>query len=171
MGCEETITLDPIKMCEPLFLGPSAKTQEAHSPQKQREVLECHDKAMKLIDSVASRKPAAYREYMERGELRALNELDNWVGQGGKIEEVESLVQPACGWLVFLYATPRERKGFPGNLREEWDFRIDVCTKGTIHRIHPQPEFANKEITDRLCAPDKNKLWPVICERAGVGKK
>ena len=87
------------------------------------------------------------------------------------MDEVESVVQPACGMLVTVYATPGERLAFPATLRDEWDFRIDACAKGTVHRIHPQPEFENKAIIEQLCSPDKNKLWQVICERAGVGKQ
>ena len=114
------------------------------------------------------------RSFFEKAEQGALDTLDNWVAKPKpsgsalpEVEEVNKLVVPACARLVSLYATAAERKAFPRALRKEWDFRVAFCSKGTVHRRWPQPEFENKEFVGAECSGD-GKLTLLICRRAGV---
>ena len=58
LGCDETITPDQIEMCEARFFGPGVKKEEARSPHEEKDVLECHNKAMRWMHSISSRDPA-----------------------------------------------------------------------------------------------------------------
>lgn len=82
--------------------------------------------------------------------------LDNWVERGGPISEIQELVVKTCSKLVMLDASPSEKIAFTTTQREEFDFRVDVCTKITVNRVHPQPEFEKKELIKMIC--DENKV-------------
>ena len=138
------------------------------SPQQQTARKACHDKALKFIDRADSMYPAAYQEVFGSLELAAIKDLDVWVSSGGKLEDVNTVVVPACGRLVTLYASPQERRGFDKKLRDEWLFRVDFCAKATVHQKYPQPEFENKAIVQQVCKPDGNRLWSIMCGRAGI---
>jgi len=154
------VTTDELEVCAAKF-GSVNGAQLSIEDQKARG--DCIQKSAKVME-LAFRDAELYHQ-LEAGTLK---ELDDWVAAGGKVEDINKSLLPACAKLVSLYATAEERREFPRALREEWDFRVDVCVKGTVHRRHPQPEFENKQITDQLCSPDNNKLWSVVCQRAGV---
>ena len=164
-GCD-SVSVDEVTSCASRFA--SFNVVEGLSPQEIGARSDCHKKILKFLEQMSSQQPGAYKEFMQLLERRSLDELDSWIPRGGRMEEVNSLVGPACATLVTLYASPSERKAFPTKLREEWDYRVGFCVKGTVHRQHPQPEFENKELLDTLCAPGPNKIWSVMCRRAGV---
>ena len=71
-----------------------------------------------------------------------------------------------CGKLVMLTASAAERTTLATSNREEFDFRVDVCVKSTVHRVHAQPEFSNPKIVAALCKPDTLPLYSQLCRRA-----
>jgi hypothetical protein len=55
-------------------------------------------------------------------------------------------------------------------LRDELDFRVDVCTKMTANRVYKQPEFEKPEIVKMICW-DTNRYHRVfvrLCEHDGL---
>lgn len=86
--------------------------------------------------------------------------LDTWVARGGRVEDVQSTVVETCGKLVMLNATSGERVRL--------HFRVDVCTKLTVNRVHPQPEFQKREIVSMVCDPGKLELFVKLCARNGL---
>lgn len=97
-----------------------------------------------------------------------LGRLDAWVTTRD-LKTVQSQVVENCGKMMYLrdatlgQATPKD-------LKETLDVRIDVCTKITVHRVEPQPEFSNPQINKIVCG-DMPKSEPVItrlCAKAGV---
>jgi len=105
-------------------------------------------------------------------------ELDAWVARGpmfraGEKEDavaIKARVQPlvqTCGKLMMATATPQQRAAFLTTERHEWDFRVDVCTKMTVNRLHEQPEFQKPELVQAIC----NSTIPVfgrLCVRSGL---
>ena len=77
--------------------------------------------------------------------------LNSWVERRGPIEEVQGTVVATCGKLVMLNAGPAERARLSTTDREEFHFRVDVCTKMTVNRVHPQPEFEKRDLVFRIC--------------------
>lgn len=63
--------------------------------------------------------------------------LDGWVAQGGPIDDVQRSVVETCGKLVMVTANIGEKVALTTTQREEFHFRVDVCTKMTVHRVHP----------------------------------
>ena len=94
--------------------------------------------------------------------------LDQWVRDGGKPGEVQRTVVRTCGKLVMLTASSRKRLSFTGKNRKEFDFRVDVCVKMTVNRIHPQPEFKKPEIVNMICRETKVRLFKEMCVRFGL---
>ena len=67
--------------------------------------------------------------------------------------------------LIFVSAAPDEAKQFAQNKeREEWDFRVDVCTKMTVNRVHRQPEFENPKIVRMICT-EGIQIFREMCRR------
>ncbi len=117
--------------------------------------------------------------------LRPLEEkyyadLDAWVARGPVFQPgvqvdqaaFQARVQPmveTCGKLIMVTATPQQRVTFQTTERSEFDFRVDVCSKMTINRIHEQPEFQKPELVRQIC----NSTIPVfreLCVRSGLRK-
>ena len=91
--------------------------------------------------------------------------LNSWVERRGPIEEVQGTVVATCGELVMLNADPAERARLSTTDREEFHFRVDVCTKMTVNRVYPQPEFENRELVSRIC---NNAAFATLCRRSGL---
>lgn len=94
--------------------------------------------------------------------------LDDWVRRGGPVQEIQSTVVETCGKLVMLNASTAEKVKLMTTEREEFDFRVDVCTKMTVNRIHPQPEFENPKIVSSICDESNVLLYKKLCKRSGL---
>lgn len=94
--------------------------------------------------------------------------LDDWVKRGGRVDEVQNVVVKTCGKLVMLEASVSEKMALTTTKRDEFDFRVDVCTKMTVNRVHPQPEFERKEIVKQICDDTKVTLFKKMCRRSGL---
>lgn len=94
--------------------------------------------------------------------------LNGWVKQGGPVNELQDIVVKTCGKLVWLTADTSEKLTLPITQREEFDFRVDVCTKMTANRVYPQPEFEKKEIVSMICDKSKVALFRKLCKQSGL---
>jgi len=70
---------------------------------------------------------------------------------------VQQTVVETCGKLIMLTASGAEKAALATTRREDFHFRVDVCTKITVNRVHPQPEFEKKETVT------------IICDRSEIG--
>jgi hypothetical protein len=68
-------------------------------------------------------------------------------------------VVETCGKLVMLTTDTLEKIALATTQREEFHFRVDVCTKMTVNRVYPQPEFEKKEIIVMICDESKVMLF------------
>lgn len=100
-------------------------------------------------------------------EKKYFSTLDSWVNSGGKINEVQDIVVKTCGKLVMLTANAPEKVSLATTERDEFHFRVDVCTKMTINRVHPQPEFKNKETIKIICEDNEVVLFKKLCLKSG----
>lgn len=94
--------------------------------------------------------------------------LDGWVKGGGQFSEVQNTVVETCGKLVMLTVSASDKVAISTTQREEFHFRVDACTKMTVNRVHPQPEFENKEIVRMICDESKVVLFEKLCSRSGL---
>lgn len=94
--------------------------------------------------------------------------LDGWVKRGGPVNEVQDIVVQTCGKLVMLTVSNSEKAALSTTQREEFHYRVDVCTKMTVNRVHPQPEFEKKEIIRMICHESKVSLFKKLCKRYGL---
>jgi hypothetical protein len=99
-----------------------------------------------------------------------LSRLDTWVSGGGEPADVQTGVVETCGRLIMVTASAAEAAAFMKERREDLDLRVDVCTKLTITRAHPQPEFSKPEIRKIVCEdmPKKQAVFETLCKRAGL---
>jgi hypothetical protein len=94
--------------------------------------------------------------------------LDGWVERGGKVNEYQSVVLETCGKLVMVTANTSEAVAFTTTQREEFDIRVDVCAKTTVHRTHHQSEFDDPKIIQAICDDSKVQLFRKLCTRSGL---
>jgi hypothetical protein len=92
-------------------------------------------------------------------EAKYIATLDDWVKRGGPVTEVQKTVVETCGKLVMLTAGTLEKTALATTQREEFHFRVDVCTKMTVNRVYPQSEFEKKEIVVMICDESKVMLF------------
>ena len=52
--------------------------------------------------------------------------------------------------------------------RKEFHFRVDVCTKMTVNRVHRQPEFEKKHIVKMICDESSITLFEKMCKLSGL---
>ncbi len=93
--------------------------------------------------------------------------LDSWVAAGGPVANVQSDVVSVCGRLVVtqggFFALPL----FETISRNDFNFRVDACTKLTVNRVYPQPEFANPQIVKIICQ-GSDQFFKRLCARTGL---
>ncbi|MGH7792807.1 MAG: hypothetical protein ACREOB_10895, partial [Thermodesulfobacteriota bacterium] len=94
--------------------------------------------------------------------------LDGWVNRHGPVKEVQETVVVTCGKLVMLTVSNSEKIALSTTQKDEFDFRVDACTKMTVNRVHPQPEFENKEIVRMICDDSKVDLFKKLCKHSGL---
>lgn len=99
-----------------------------------------------------------------------LTRLDTWVSSGGKPTDAQRVVVETCGLLVMVTASASEATAFMKERRDDLDFRVDVCSKLTVTRVHPQPEFTKPEIRKIVCEamPKEQAIFGTLCKRAGL---
>ncbi|HEX3037256.1 MAG TPA: hypothetical protein VHT73_19400 [Thermodesulfobacteriota bacterium] len=114
--------------------------------------------------------PSSYAETSstEKLEEKYFSTLDGWVKRGGQISEVQNTVVETCGKLVMLTVSASEKIALSTTQREEFHFRVDVCTKMTVNRIHPQPEFEKKETIKMICDDSEVVMFKKLCRRSGL---
>lgn len=98
-----------------------------------------------------------------------LQRLDAWVSAGGDVKTVQQEVVTNCGKLMYLRDPSMGQATSPA-LKESLDTRIDVCAKMTVHRAHPQPEFAKPEIVKIICGsmPAEEPVLARLCASASL---
>jgi len=105
----------------------------------------------------------------QRLEEEYFRTLDNWVARGGPLEEVQATVVETCGNLVMLTATSNmQRLRLSTTDREIYHFRVGVCTKMTVNRVHPQPDLQQKETVSMICDRLSVELFSKLCTRSGL---
>ena len=97
-----------------------------------------------------------------------VHRLDAWVAKPDP-KAVQTVVEN-CGQLVMAQAGWFERIQLMTYLRDELDFRVDVCTKITANRVSKQPEFDNPEIVKMICWDPHpyHRVFVRLCEHAGL---
>jgi hypothetical protein len=96
--------------------------------------------------------------------------LDDWVAKGGDAHTVQTQVVETCGKLIMSQAGIVERFQLVTFYRDEFDFRVDVCTKMTANRIYKQPEFEKPEVVAMICDDPHpfHELFGRLCRRSGL---
>jgi hypothetical protein len=110
----------------------------------------------------------AEKSVTEQLEEKYFQTLDGWVKRGGPANEVQDTVVQTCGKLVMLTVSSSERVALSTIQREQFHYRVDVCTKITVNRVHPQPEFEKKEIIRIICDESTVSLFKKLCKRYGL---
>jgi len=109
----------------------------------------------------------AEKSATEQLEEKYFQTLDGWVKKGGPIKELQDTVVKTCGKLVMLTASTPEKVALSTTKRADFHHRVDVCTKMTVNRVHPQPEFEKKEIVRMICDESEEDLFKKLCRRYG----
>jgi hypothetical protein len=94
--------------------------------------------------------------------------LDGWVNRGGPVNELQDTVVQTCGKLVMVTVNTSEKLSLSTTQRDEFHFRADVCTKMTVNRVYPQPEFEKKETVSMICDASKVSLFRKLCKHSGL---
>ncbi len=113
--------------------------------------------------------PAAAQSVpVEKLQALYLSRLDAWVASRD-VKTVQAEVVGNCGKMMYL-RDPSLGSATTSELKETLDMRIDVCTKITVHRVEPQPEFSNPAINKIVCGdmPKSEPVIGVLCAKAGV---
>jgi hypothetical protein len=71
--------------------------------------------------------------------------IDGWVNRGGPVHELQDTIVQTCGKLVKVTVNAFEKLSLRTTQRDEFHFRADLCSKMTVDRVYPEPEFENKE--------------------------
>lgn len=102
-------------------------------------------------------------------EKKYLSTLDAWVAKDGPVSDIQDTVIGTCGKLVLVAATASEKVALSTTQRAEFDFRVDVCAKMTVNRVHKQPEFEKPEILKSICGDSSLALFKRLCKHSGIG--
>ena len=119
-----------------------------------------------LVDGTPSMAYAG-KSLAEKLEDKYFSLLDGWVERGGKVNEYKGVVLETCGKLVIATANASEAVAFTTTQKEEFDFRVDICAKTTVHRVHPQSEFDDPKLIQMICG-DGTVLIQKLCKRSGL---
>ena len=94
--------------------------------------------------------------------------LDAWVDNGGQVALLQEEVLETCGMLVMLEASAAEKIQLVTTRREDFHFRVDVCAKMTVNRVHAQPEFQQEDTIAVICDQAKIQLFDLLCVHSGL---
>lgn len=99
-----------------------------------------------------------------------MQRLDGWVEAGGDPQTVEAVVIESCGRLVMSQAGWFERVQLATTYRDEYAFRLDVCTKMTVNRLYKQPELEEPELVRMICGDTHpyHELLVRLCKHDGL---
>lgn len=120
------------------------------------------------VPALAQTVPTVTPEQMEQLRAVYLRRLDAWVATRD-LSKVQADGVGNCGKMMYL-RDPPIGTATSKELKETLDFRIDVCTKMTVHRVEPQPESANPATVKITCG-DMSKNEPVftrLCAKANL---
>jgi hypothetical protein len=94
--------------------------------------------------------------------------LDGWVNRGGKAQEYQDDVVWTCGKLVMVEASASELVSFWTAQKGEFDFRVNICAKTTVHRVHRQPELNDQDLVQNICDDASVPMFEKLCRRSGL---
>lgn len=121
-----------------------------------------------LLFAVNSSMASTERTLTEKLEEKYLSALDGWVVRGGKVNELQDIVMQTCEKLVMATANASEAITFTTTRGEEFDFRVNVCAKTTVNRVHHQPEFDDPKLIQMICDEGNVALLRKLCKRSGL---
>jgi hypothetical protein len=124
--------------------------------------------AVFLLATFNSSRADAEKSFTDKLEDKYFSVLDGWVDRGGKVNEFQDIVVQTCGKLVMVTANASEKVAFTTSQREEFDFRVDVCAKTTVHRTHHQFEFDDPKLIKAICDDSNVQLLRKLCTRSGM---
>jgi hypothetical protein len=94
--------------------------------------------------------------------------LNGWVKRGGKVSEYPNAVVETCQKLVMASASASEAIALTTVKKEHFDYRVNVCSKTTVHRVYPQPEFSDPAIVQKICDDHDVTLLKKLCRHSGL---
>jgi hypothetical protein len=121
-----------------------------------------------LLAIFNSSRADAERTLTDKLEDKYFSVLDGWVDRGGKVNEYQDIVVQTCGKLVMVTASASEKVAFTTTQREEFNFRVNVCAKTTVHRTHHQSEFDDPKLIRAICDDSNVQLLRKLCTRSGL---
>ena len=101
-------------------------------------------------------------------ERKYFSMLDGWVQRGGQLQAYHNDVLETCEKLVLASATISEVLMLPTIQTGEFDFRVNVCAKTTVHRVHRQPELNDPRLVQEICDNNKITIFGSLCRRSNL---
>jgi hypothetical protein len=95
--------------------------------------------------------------------------LNTWVADGGDVKAVQSQVVEICRKLVMSQAGLVEQVTLI-IYSDELDYRVGVCTKMTVNRVHKQPAFSEPDLVNMICDDPfpYHALFQRLCRISGL---
>lgn len=124
--------------------------------------------AVFLLATFNSSRADAEKTLTDKLEDKYFSVLDGWVNRGGKVNEYQDIVVQTCGKLVMVTANASEKVAFTTTQREEFNFRVNVCAKTTVHRTHHQSELDDPKLIQAICDDSNVQLLRKLCARSGL---
>lgn len=96
-------------------------------------------------------------------------QLNAWVADGGDVKAVQSQVVEACSKLVISQAGLIEQLILITFYSDEFDYRVDICTKMTVNRLYEQSAFSKPDLVNMICEePIYHGLFQRLCQMSGL---
>lgn len=97
-----------------------------------------------------------------------LERLDKWVSDGGNVGHLQEKVVTNCGKLFYIHVDPNRISILSTEERDKYDTLIDMCTKITVTRVYPQPEFESPENIELICTnvATEHPIFIKLCQKA-----
>jgi hypothetical protein len=121
-----------------------------------------------VIAELADPSAHAGKTLSDKLEDQYFSTLNGWVKRGGKVSEYPKVVLETCQKLVMASASASEAITFTTVKKEQFDYRVNVCGKTTVHRVYPQPEFANPDTVQKICDDHDVTLLKKLCRYGGL---
>lgn len=104
-------------------------------------------------------------------ESRYLATLSSWVARGAPLAELQDTVVGTCGKLIMVTESAAERAAMSTTDRADFDMRVDICTKMTANRAHPQPEFRDTATVNAICVRSGIAAFTLLCRESALPAK